>query len=93
MTKRNHATFSTPNTALAAYLLSEGFELASKDVTNPQEISFVFNNTSPKLSELVRAFNMGTAQGNITTFYYNYRKLVSIAQRERRLYGKNNQDS
>jgi len=88
MPRRNNTTFGTPNTALAAYLVTEGFELLSKDTTNPQEVIFIFSNTSSKLSELVRAFNMGTAQGNISIFYHNYRKLVSIAQRERRLYGK-----
>jgi len=88
MVKKNNTTFSTPNTALAAYLISEGFELLDKNTTNPQEIIFIFDNTSVQLSETVRAFNMGIAEANIPTFYINYKKLVAVTQRERRLYGK-----
>jgi len=81
------AIFSTPNTALAAYLISEGFELTDKDTSNPSHIVFIFHNSSVKLSELVHAFNIGKATGNITTFYHVYRDLVDLTRRERRLYG------
>ena len=86
MAKRN-SIFSTPNTALAAYLLSEGYELLDTNTDNPQELIFTFQD-SIHLKELVRNYNIGTAQGNINAFYYNYRKLVSLAQKHRRLYGK-----
>lgn len=82
------SVFKTANTALAAYLITEGYELADKDTSNPNEVLFIFDNGSPKLAELVRAFNMGTAVVNASIFYHNYRKLVAITQRERRLYGK-----
>jgi hypothetical protein len=88
MVKKNNTTFSTPNTALAAYLISEGFELLKTNTTNPQEIVFIFDNTLSSLAEAVRSYNMGIAEGNIPTFYINYKKLVAVAQRERKLYGK-----
>jgi len=81
------AIFSTPNTALAAYLISEGFELTDKDTSNPSHIVFIFHNSSVKLSELVHAFNIGKATGNIATFYHIYRELIDLTRREKRLYG------
>jgi len=88
MVNKKHPTFSTSNTALAAYLASEGFELADKTISDSQEVVFIFANNSKELKALIHAFDMGTAQGNIALFYYNYRKLVGLARRELKLYGK-----
>ena len=81
--------FQTSDTALAAYLSMEGFEL-TKDYSNPHKAIFVFENNSKALNVLIRAYNMGTATGNIVQFFYNYRKLISEIQREIKLYGGEN---
>jgi hypothetical protein len=72
----------TKNTALAAYLLSEGFE-PTFEVTSKKEVIFVFGNNSPKLKSLITSYNKGTAMVNAKNFYHNYRRLIAELNRKK----------
>jgi len=90
MANANKHSFCTSDTALTAYLSTEGYEF-SKDFSNPYKVVFIFDNNTKSFSEAVRAYNMGTATINASQFNHNYRKLISEIQREIKLYGKGNE--
>jgi hypothetical protein len=73
---RDNPLYSTNNTALAAYLHSEGFELLDVDTSDFPAI-FNFRNDNPKLMEFVRAFQVGKAEGNIGLFFRSYRIMIA----------------
>lgn len=70
------ARFITANTALAAYLQLEGFTLEI-DASKPNHCVFYFENRNPKLIEFVNKFESGQAEGNIVTFYFCYKRLLT----------------
>ena len=84
------STYQTSNTAIAAYLLTIGFELLGNELNDSGQVVFSFRNSDGDLSGAVHAWNTTNAPGNCAVYYHSYRKLVSIAQRERRLYGEKN---
>ncbi len=75
--------FTTSNTALAAYLVSEGFPIVSTDQTNGK-VSFSFEPNS-SLAGCIRDFELAQATGNIVMFYNTYRSLLRQIKR-----GENN---
>lgn len=68
--------FTTHDTALAAYLISQGFELLDTDFSNPNSVVFCFEKDSKALEEAVKSYQVGTAEGNISAFHRAYRKLI-----------------
>lgn len=68
--------YSTANTALAAYLHSEGFELLDVDTSHFPSI-FHFKNDNPKLMVCVRDFQVAKAVGNIATFFRSYKMMLA----------------
>lgn len=76
MISSHNGIFTTPETALAAYLQSEGYELLEIDNSNPRKCKFSFSNNDQRLAQLVFEFGCGKATGNIIKFYDCYRKLV-----------------
>jgi len=68
--------YSTSDTALAAWLFSSGFELLEVDGSK-FPVVFHFENSSQELYKLVRAFQVGKAEGNIAAFYRAYKIMLS----------------
>ena len=66
--------YSTPNTALAAYLKIQGFNIEEMRVEE-YPVSFIFED-SPKLREYIRLWGLGRAEGNINVFFYAYKEIV-----------------
>jgi len=69
------SNYVTTNTALAAYLQEENYELLDIGNNNPTRRSFIFK-SSDTLLESVKKFELGTATGNIPSFFYYYKKLI-----------------
>ena len=78
----NNNHYSTPDTAQAAWLYSQGFELLDVETAGFPSI-FLFENSSPKLMEAVCLFQRGEAEGNISTFFRAYKKLLRMIKGER----------
>ena len=68
------STFETTDTATAAYLCVSNFKLLRID-TNNHKSSFIFEN-SEELQQTKYAFEIGTAIGNVSMFFRQYRKLL-----------------
>lgn len=77
--------FSTRNTALAAYLYYEGFTLLDVEINehpyNPNYTiaTFVFD-SSGKLLECARLFQVAKAEGNLVLFHEAYRKCLKMTK-------------
>jgi len=69
--------YSTTDTALAAWLYSQGFELTDVDSSNFPSV-FYFENSNPKLQQTVHDFQCGKAEGNVIVFFRAYKKLLSM---------------
>lgn len=70
--------YSTTDTALAAWLHSQGIKLYSTD-TNHFPSTFHFKD-EPPIQELVHDYQVGNAIGNVANFYRSYRRLLSIVK-------------
>ena len=68
--------FITTDTALAAYLHSEGFELLDVDSFKFPSV-FHFENENPQINEFARKFQVGKAEGNIATFFRSYKLMLA----------------
>ncbi len=66
--------FTTQNTALAAYLQTQGFELIEMTLWQTP-VSFTFE-ACAELQDEVRQWDLGKAAGNICIFFANYRALI-----------------
>jgi len=76
--------YATTNTSLAAYLKSLGFEIVEVDNNNPRKRSVFKFLYTPELSEAAQEYELGTANGNVPNFFYEYKKLVSkVKDKER----------
>ena len=69
--------YRTPDTALAAWLLSQGFTLLELDDSKPFSISFLFKDDSTELPKCIHDFQAAKAEGNIVAFFRAYRRLVA----------------
>lgn len=81
-----NGTFPTKDTALAAYLKTEGFTLletiASPKLRNPSEFDAVFRfQDDPHIKDYAHLWRTGQAEGNLSIFLDNYRRLVKEAKR------------
>ena len=70
----NEKTFPTPNSALAAWLWSQGFEPIQFIITQHPGLT-VFEN-SDALKQCRRLWEVGKAEGNCNTFYSRYRTIL-----------------
>jgi len=67
----------TSNTALAAYLISEGCTLYDVEYAqNGIQAFFIFENDSKTLKNYIRDFEMMRAMGNIVLFFNSYQSLL-----------------
>ena len=71
------ASYETANTALLAYLDSEGFKDWDMVRENGSQVKYVLNYTPQKLEPFIRDFKMARAQGNIVLFYESYKRILS----------------
>lgn len=71
--------FSTSDTPLAAYLLSQGFNLTDVNYSEPR-VAFIFDNSNGRLQEHVRLFLSGKALVEPARYLSNYRMLVGRAR-------------
>jgi len=69
-------TFSTNNTALAAWLVSQGFELLDLDFSNPDSVAFLFRDDTQALHKAIRLFELEEAEGNINAFFRSYKRML-----------------
>lgn len=65
--------YRTSDLYVAAWLLTNGFELQDIDRRNPRRCDFIFADRSDR-RELVQSFMYGSATGNLADFIFNLRK-------------------
>tara|TARA_Y100000310_G_scaffold298018_1_gene331553 strand:+ start:8071 stop:8328 length:258 start_codon:yes stop_codon:yes gene_type:complete len=70
-------TYFTNDTTLAAWLISQGFELLDLDNSNPSSVAFLFDNNGQEFSKAIKLFQLGMATGNILTFFRAYKHLLA----------------
>ena len=68
--------FKTSNTALAAYLISEGFGPPDIDY-NGAKAFFTFSLENPHINKCIRDYSIAKAEGNIVCFFNAYQSLIS----------------
>lgn len=69
--------YRTTHTPLAAYLVSEGFDLLTIEYDQSEKGTYVFNNHDCKLREFVSQFNRGDAVGNIAMYEHAKGELLN----------------
>ena len=67
--------FKTSNTALAAYLISEGFGIPDIDY-NGTKAFFIFPRDNSRLDKCIRDYDTIQAEGNIVCFFNAYQSLI-----------------
>ncbi len=74
--------FQTSDTALAAYLQTEGYLVFDQDY-NDIRVIFILDvdESNPKLQELIRLYMSGKSQVEPTNYLRNYKTLSKIARR------------
>lgn len=70
------AVYRTSDTGTAAYLCCCNFKLIYMETDPNNRTIFVFENSSESLKQSVHSFELGTAVGNITSFFRQYRRLL-----------------
>lgn len=68
--------FRTSDTALAAYLVSEGIGTPDIEFTNGTRAFFLFTSNDSTLKNAVREFDTARAEGNIVLFFNAYQTLL-----------------
>ncbi len=69
-------SFRTSDTALAAYLVSEGFGTPEIEFNNGSRAFFVFSKNNPKIEDSIGAWDVGRAKGNVVMFFQAYQTLL-----------------
>lgn len=64
------------NTALAAYLISEGFNSPDIEYNNGSRASFIFSKANPDIDKYISDFDTARANGNIVLFFNAYQALL-----------------
>lgn len=76
--------YTTTDTAEAAWLYSQGYELLDVIVRNFRKTGepsvFVFLNNSPDIKRTAFLFQCGKAEGDILTFFRAYKRMLAKAQ-------------
>jgi len=68
-------SFKTSDTALSAYLVSEGFGTPCIEFPNGDRAFFLFNRV-PKIDRYIGDFDTARAKGNIVLFFSAYQTLL-----------------
>lgn len=80
----NNNGFLTNDTSMAAYLVSEGYEISEIRYDKPQKGksigTYVFT-ANPQLMEVVRNYQMSNAPGDIVRYEHAKRKLLDRVMR------------
>lgn len=71
----NGDIFKTSDTALAAYLVSEGYNTPDIDF-NGNKAYFLFSPKDSKLEKSISEFDTARAEGNIVLFFNAYQSLL-----------------
>ena len=69
-------SFKTSDTALSAYLVSEGFGTPKIEFNNGARATFVFSRENPDISKSINEFDTARATGNIVLFFNAYQVLL-----------------
>ena len=80
MKEKNHE-YRTSETPLAAFLVSEGFQLLIIEYDNRDRGTYVFDDIDPKLAELVSLYRQCKAMGNIAIYEHARNSLVDRVKR------------
>jgi hypothetical protein len=75
--------FTTTDTAIAAYLISEGFPYPTIKHTQPNECVFCFTKDDKNFDyeKYYRNYRLGIATGNIVLFFKAYKELLKQVHR------------
>jgi hypothetical protein len=68
--------FKTSDTALAAYLISEGFNTPDIEYSNGTRAYFIFTKENNDITKYVGDFDTARAVGNIVLFFNAYQTLL-----------------
>lgn len=69
-------SFKTSDTALSAYLVSEGFGAPEIEFLNNSRAFFVFSKGNPKIEKAIHSWDSATATGNVVMFFQAYQTLL-----------------
>lgn len=69
-------SFRTSDTALAAYLVSEGFGTPDIEFNNGTRAFFLFSRDNPKIDKHINAWDCAKATGNVVMFFQAYQTLL-----------------
>ena len=81
MTSQNNHKYSTSDTALATYLICQGFEIESIDYSQPR-YEFIFANDSPVLQDHARLYTIGKALVDPAIFTRVNRKITRLLKNQ-----------
>jgi hypothetical protein len=74
----NNGEYSTKNTALAAYLRLEGFNLLDVSTSKDDAPAVFYFETDPHLKECERKWDLGKAEGNLCDYWTSYRRCLRM---------------
>jgi len=80
MSDSNSEIFTTDDTPLAAYLITEGFQLVDI-IFKGKFAHYLFPNNDEKLIKLKKEFDLMSAHTNAAQIIFNYQNLVKRAKR------------
>lgn len=73
--------FTTSDTALAAYLISQGFGKPRIERTDNECVFCFIEDDKEEIKPFVRNYTSGSATGNVCTFYSLYKHLLQEIHR------------
>ena len=76
MNMSQNDSFRTSDTALAAYLISEGFGTPELEFPNGKRAFFLFSRDDSKIETSISDFDTARATGNIVLFFNAYQTLL-----------------
>jgi hypothetical protein len=76
MVMSQNEPFRTSDTALAAYLVSEGFGTPEIEFTNGSRAFFIFSRNNLKIDNSINAWDAVEAKGNVVKFFQAYQTLL-----------------
>jgi len=79
--------YSTSDTALAAYLIAEGYELHEIDYSSPR-FEFIFTNGNDKITKDVDLYITSKALVDPATYNRVYRRLTRIIRNQSQWWGE-----
>lgn len=68
--------YRTSDTALAAYLITQGYDFPTIEYENGYRAFFVFPNVKDNLDKIISDFDTARAIGNIVLFFNAYQSLL-----------------